>query len=102
MLEVRDLRVAYGKIEAVKGITFSVDSGEVVTLIGTNGAGKTTTLRTLSGLLHPIAGEIHFEGERIDALPAHLIVQRGIAHAPEGRRIFPHMSVRENLDLGAF
>jgi branched-chain amino acid transport system ATP-binding protein len=74
----------------------------VVTLIGTNGAGKTTTLRTLSGLLRPLAGEIRFEGERIDGMPAHKIVERGIAHAPEGRRIFPRMSVRENLDLGAF
>jgi branched-chain amino acid transport system ATP-binding protein len=102
MLEVHDLHVAYGKIEAVKGISFDVQVGEVVTLIGTNGAGKTTTLRTLSGLLRPRAGEVMFEGERIDGLAAHTIVERGIAHAPEGRRIFPRMSVRENLDLGAF
>ena len=102
MLEVRDLHVAYGKIEAVKGISFDVDAGDVVTLIGTNGAGKTTTLRTLSGLLRPVSGQVLFEGERIDGLPAHVIVERGMAHSPEGRRIFPRMSVRENLDLGAF
>ena len=102
MLEVRDLRVAYGKIEAVKGISFSVEAGQVVTLIGSNGAGKTTTLRTLSGLLRPASGEVVFEGERIDHLPAHQIVQRGIAQSPEGRRIFPRMTVEENLELGAF
>ena len=102
MLEVRDLRVAYGRIEAVRGISFWVGRGEVVALIGSNGAGKTTTLRTLSGLLRPIGGEVHFEGERIDRLPAHEIVARGIAHAPEGRRLFPRMTVQENLDLGAY
>ncbi len=102
LLEVNDLRVAYGKIEAVKGISFAVGRGSVVTLIGTNGAGKTTTLRTLSGLLRPLAGEVRFEGERIDHLPAHTIVERGVAHAPEGRHIFPRMSVRENLELGAY
>jgi branched-chain amino acid transport system ATP-binding protein len=102
MLDVRDLRVAYGKIEAVKGITFSVDAGEVVTLIGANGAGKTTTLRTLSGLLRPADGTVAFEGQPIDHLKAHEIVERGIAHAPEGRRIFPRLTVLENLELGAF
>jgi branched-chain amino acid transport system ATP-binding protein len=102
MLEVRDLRVAYGKIEAVKGISFSVEAGQVVTLIGGNGAGKTTTLRTLSGLLPPVAGEIHFEGQRLDGTAAHDIVKRGIAHSPEGRKIFPRMTVEENLELGAF
>jgi branched-chain amino acid transport system ATP-binding protein len=102
LLEVTDLRVAYGNIEAVKGISFYVDAGEVVTLIGGNGAGKTTTLRTVSGLLRPKAGEIWFESERIDVLPAYDIVRLGIAHAPEGRKIFPRMTVRENLDLGAF
>jgi branched-chain amino acid transport system ATP-binding protein len=102
LLEVTDLRVAYGNIEAVKGISFHVDAGEVVTLIGGNGAGKTTTLRTVSGLLRPKAGEIWFESERIDVLPAYDIVRLGIAHAPEGRKIFPRMTVRENLDLGAF
>ncbi len=102
MLQVEDLRVAYGKIEAVKGISFQVEAGQVVTLIGGNGAGKTTTLRTLSGLLRPVAGRITFEGHDISAMPAHEIVAKGIAHSPEGRRIFPQMSVQENLELGAF
>jgi len=102
MLEVRDLRVAYGKIEAVKGISFTVEAGQVVTLIGGNGAGKTTTLRTLSGLLKPMAGTITFEGKPINAVPAHQIVELGIAHSPEGRKIFPRMTVLENLELGAF
>lgn len=102
MLEVEDLEVSYGKIVAVKGVSFSVDEGEVVTLIGTNGAGKTTTLRTISGLLRPSAGRVTFRGERIDALPAHKIVTLGLAHSPEGRRIFPQMTVEENLRLGAF
>ncbi|HEX2046812.1 MAG TPA: ABC transporter ATP-binding protein [Acidimicrobiales bacterium] len=102
MLEVRDLRVAYGQIEAVRGIGFDVDAGRVVALIGSNGAGKTTTLRTLSGLQRAKAGEIRFDGERIDRLPAHEIVARGVAHAPEGRRLFGRMTVRENLDLGAY
>ena len=91
MLEVRDLEVAYGKIVAVKKISFSVEQGQVVSLIGTNGAGKTTTLRTISGLLRPSSGEILFQGERIDTTPAHDIVERGLAHSPEGRRIFPRL-----------
>jgi branched-chain amino acid transport system ATP-binding protein len=102
MLEVRDLRVAYGKIEAVKGISFSVDEGQVVTLIGTNGAGKTTTLRTISGLLRPSSGSISFQGKPIHNTAAHDIVSLGLAHSPEGRRIFPRLSVEENLMLGAF
>jgi len=102
LLEVRDLRVAYGRIEAVRGVSFTVTQGQVVTLIGSNGAGKTTTLRTLSGLLRPSGGEVLFDGERIERLPAHRIVERGIAHAPEGRHVFARMSVRENLDLGAY
>jgi branched-chain amino acid transport system ATP-binding protein len=102
LLDVVDLRVAYGKIEAVKGISFSVQAGQVVTLIGGNGAGKTTTLRAISGLLRPAGGQITFDGNRIDDTPAHEIVERGVAQSPEGRRIFPRMSVRENLDLGAF
>jgi branched-chain amino acid transport system ATP-binding protein len=102
LLEVTDLRVAYGKIEAVKGISFAVPAGQVVTLIGGNGAGKTTTLRAISGLLRSAGGEITFDGARIDDTPAHEIVERGVAQSPEGRRIFPRMSVRENLDLGAF
>ncbi len=102
MLEVKDLEVSYGKIVAVKGISFSVGEGEVVTLIGTNGAGKTTTLRTISGLLRPSGGEIRFRGDRIDTTAAHQIVGMGLAHSPEGRRIFPRMTVEENLRLGAF
>jgi len=102
MLEVRDLEVAYGKIVAVKKISFSVEQGQVVSLIGTNGAGKTTTLRTISGLLRPTSGEILFQGERIEQMAAHDIVARGLAHSPEGRRIFPRLSVEENLMLGAF
>jgi branched-chain amino acid transport system ATP-binding protein len=102
MLEVKDLEVTYGKIRAVKKISFSVDEGQVVTLIGTNGAGKTTTLRTISGLLRPSAGEISFEGRRIDKVAAHDIVSMGVAQSPEGRRIFPRLSVEENLMLGAF
>jgi len=102
LLEVQDLRVAYGAIEAVKGITFSVEAGQIVTLIGGNGAGKTTTLRTLSGLLRPTAGEIKFDGRSLRGLPGHVVVQRGLAHAPEGRRIFGRMTIQENLELGAF
>ncbi|MBM6403817.1 ABC transporter ATP-binding protein [Phycicoccus sp. CSK15P-2] len=102
MLEVKDLVVSYGKIKAVKGISFSVEQGEVVTLIGTNGAGKTTTLRTISGLLRPSSGSIMFDGRDLTKVPAHEIVQLGLAHSPEGRRIFPKMTVEENLMLGAF
>jgi branched-chain amino acid transport system ATP-binding protein len=102
LLAVDGLEVAYGKIRAVKGVSFSVPAGAVVTLIGANGAGKTTTLRTLSGLLNPSAGTVSFDGRRIDGMPAHEIVELGIAHVPEGRRIFPRMTVGENLELGAF
>ena len=102
LLEVEDLRVAYGKIEAVKGISFTVEAGQVVTLIGTNGAGKTTTLRTLSGLLKPIGGSIRFDGKPLASVPAHKIVSLGLAHSPEGRHIFPRMTIEENLLLGAF
>ena len=102
MLEVTDLEVSYGKIKAVKGITFTVEEGEVVTLIGTNGAGKTTTLRTISGLLRPAAGSITFQGKDLTTVAAHDIVQLGLAHSPEGRRIFPRLTVEQNLRLGAF
>ncbi|MFF7631704.1 ABC transporter ATP-binding protein [Kitasatospora sp. NPDC008050] len=102
LLDVKDLRVAYGKIEAVKGISFTVAAGEVTTLIGTNGAGKTTTLRTLSGLLRPTAGSITFDGQDLTTVPAHRIVALGLAHSPEGRHIFPRMTIEENLLLGAF
>jgi branched-chain amino acid transport system ATP-binding protein len=102
VLEVKDLVVSYGRVRAVKSISFSVDQGQVVSLLGTNGAGKTTTLRTVSGLHGADSGEIWFDGERIDRLPAHKIVQRGLAHSPEGRRIFPRLTVADNLALGAF
>ncbi|MFR9795628.1 ABC transporter ATP-binding protein [Streptomyces sp. MS06] len=102
LLEVEDLRVAYGKIEAVKGISFKIDAGEVVTLIGTNGAGKTTTLRTLSGLLQPTTGKITFDGQSLRKTPAHKIVSLGMAHSPEGRHIFPRMTIEDNLHLGAY
>jgi branched-chain amino acid transport system ATP-binding protein len=102
MLEVEDLHVSYGAIEAVKGISFIVEEGQIVTLIGGNGAGKTTTLRTLSGLLKPTQGDIRYEGKSIRGLAGHAVVQRGVAHCPEGRRIFGRMSIQENLDLGAY
>jgi branched-chain amino acid transport system ATP-binding protein len=102
LLEVDDLHVAYGHIKAVKGLSFSVEQGQVVTLIGTNGAGKTTTLRTISGLLRPSAGRILFGGKPIHAMPAHEIVAMGLAHSPEGRHIFPRLSTDENLLLGAY
>jgi branched-chain amino acid transport system ATP-binding protein len=101
-LDVKDIHVFYGNIEAVKGMSFHVNQGEIVCLIGANGAGKTTTLRTISGLLRPAEGAIFYEGQRIDLVPAHQIVGLGVAQSPEGRRIFPRMSVRENLDMGAF
>ncbi len=102
MLEVKDLVVSYGKIKAVKGISFTVGEGEVVSLIGTNGAGKTTTLRTISGLIRPVSGSITFNGQDLTTVAAHEIVQLGLAHSPEGRRIFPRLTVEENLLLGAF
>ncbi|MDP1720155.1 MAG: ABC transporter ATP-binding protein [Candidatus Nanopelagicaceae bacterium] len=102
LLEVDDLKVAYGSILAVKGVSLVVNEGEIVTLIGSNGAGKSTTLRTISGLLKPKGGTILFRGEHIEGRPGHEIVARGLCQSPEGRRIFPRMSVRENLDLGAF
>jgi branched-chain amino acid transport system ATP-binding protein len=102
VLEVRDLHVSYGEIPALKGISLTVGAGEIVALLGSNGAGKTTTLRTLSGLLAPRAGDIVLEGRPIAGLPAHVIVRRGIAHVPEGRRIFNRLTVRENLEMGAY
>ncbi|MGL5927841.1 MAG: ABC transporter ATP-binding protein [Dermatophilaceae bacterium] len=102
MLEVTDLVVSYGKIKAVKGISFTVEEGQVVSLIGTNGAGKTTTLRTISGLLRPVSGSVTFNGQDLTTVAPHDIVTLGIAHSPEGRRIFPRLSVEENLMLGAF
>jgi branched-chain amino acid transport system ATP-binding protein len=102
LLELNDVHVRYGGIEAVKGITFEVDEGELVTLIGGNGAGKTTTLKTVSGLKRPSEGSILFDGRPIDSIPAHEIVDLGICQAPEGRRIFPRMTVHENLEMGAY
>ena len=102
MLKIENLEVAYGNIKAIKGISLEVNQGEIVTLIGSNGAGKSTTLRTISGLIKPKSGEILFNGKRIDGVPGHEIVGMGICHSPEGRRIFPRMTVKENLELGAF
>ena len=102
MLKVKDLNVHYGKIHAIKGISFEVNEGEIVTLIGANGAGKTTILQTISGLLKPSEGMISFEGENLNKVPAHQIPVMGIAHVPEGRRIFAEMTVYENLQMGAF
>jgi len=102
MLTVESLQVYYGNIAAVKGISLKVYEGEIVTLIGGNGAGKSTTMRTISGLLRPKRGEIVFEGQRTSGLKGHEVAQRGIAQSPEGRRIFPRMTVTENLELGAF
>jgi branched-chain amino acid transport system ATP-binding protein len=102
LLEVRDLDVHYGGIHALKGVSFTVEEGKIVTLIGANGAGKTTTLRTISGLLKPTRGSVTFCGRPITALPAHTIVARGLAHVPEGRGIFSNLTVDENLMLGAY
>lgn len=102
LLEVKDLRVHYGKAEALKGFSINVKEGSIVTLIGANGAGKTTTLRTISGLKAPTSGEIWFRGERIDGIPAHDIVKLGIAHIPEGRIVFAPMTVLDNLKMGAY
>ncbi len=102
ILEVKDLHVSYGAIRALHGISFKVHPGEIVTLIGANGAGKSTTLRTISGLLRPDQGEIYFEGKPISRLDADAIVRLGIIHVPEGRRIFAPLTVRENLEMGAY
>ena len=102
LLEIENLHVRYGAIEAVKGISFQVDEGEIVALLGSNGAGKTTTLRTIAGLLAPSEGKMIFGGADLEKLPAHAIVGRGLAHCPEGRKIFSTMTVDENLDLGAY
>ncbi len=102
LLEVSDIHTYYGAIEALKGVSLSVDPGEVVTLIGSNGAGKSTTLRSISGLTPARAGQVTFDGEDITGVPAHEVVGRGVALAPEGRHCFPRMTVRENLELGAY
>jgi branched-chain amino acid transport system ATP-binding protein len=102
LLEIDDIRTAYGSIEALKGVSLTVEEGEVVTLIGSNGAGKSTTLRSISGLTPPRSGSIRFRGEEISTLPAQDIVRLGISQSPEGRRCFQRMTVRENLELGAY
>jgi branched-chain amino acid transport system ATP-binding protein len=102
MLHVSDLSVSYGAISALSGISFKIEQGSIVTLIGGNGAGKTTTLRTISGLLRPKSGSVTFLGENITALPAHKIVARGLCHVPEGRMIFSNLTVDENLSMGAY
>ena len=102
ILHVEDLNVYYGSIHAVKGISFDVEEGEIVTLIGANGAGKSTTLNTVAGLLKPREGKVEFEGESLLGIPPHKIVSRGMALCPEGRRVFLQMSVRDNLEMGAF
>jgi len=102
LLEIKDLWVHYGNAEAVRGISMEVEEGSIVTLIGANGAGKTTTLRTISGLKRPTSGEIWYEGKRIDRLPPHEVVKRGITHVPEGRQLFYSLSVIQNLEMGGF
>jgi branched-chain amino acid transport system ATP-binding protein len=102
LLEVKDITVHYFKVPAIRNVSITVDDGEIVALIGSNGAGKTTTLRAISGLKRPTTGEIHFRGQRIDDLPPHKINALGIAMVPEGRRVFPQMTVLENLLMGAF
>jgi len=102
MLEVNKINVFYGDLQALWGVSLKVEKGELISIVGSNGAGKTTTLKTISGILRPASGEIKFMGERIDRLPPHKIVEMGIAHVPEGRGIFPFMSVKENLEIGAY
>jgi branched-chain amino acid transport system ATP-binding protein len=102
MLELQDVHTYYGHIHALKGISLSVEKGEIVTLIGSNGAGKSTTLRTISGLTHPRAGKVTLDGQVLNSVPAHEIASKGVAQSPEGRRIFPRMTVLENLEMGAF
>jgi len=102
LLEVNDIETYYGAIKALKGLSISVEKGEIVTLIGANGAGKSTTLNTICGILHPRSGTVYLDGEPIHELPAHEIVMRGVAQAPEGRRVFGRLNVTENLEMGAY
>jgi branched-chain amino acid transport system ATP-binding protein len=102
LLEMSDVVVRYGAVTALGGVSLTVTDGEIVTLLGANGAGKTTTLRTISGLLRPVTGAVSFDGELLSTLPAHAIVERGISHVPEGRGVFPRMTVQENLLMGAY
>ncbi len=102
LIEVDDIEVRYGAIRALKGVTFHANEGEIVALLGSNGAGKTTTQKTVSGMLRPSKGEVRYEGKRIDGIPAHDLVSLGICHVPEGRHVFPRMTVEENLEIGAY
>lgn len=102
LLHVENIHSYYGNIHALQGVSLYVDEGEIVTLIGANGAGKSTTIRTISGLMHPRVGKVWFEGEEISSTPAHNLVSRGIAQSPEGRRVFPRLSVSDNLQMGAY
>ncbi len=102
LLELTDVHAYYGNIHALKGVSLSVDEGEIVTLIGSNGAGKSTTLRTIAGLMTPRAGEVRLQSQRLNGVPPHKIVAMGVSQSPEGRRIFPRMTVQENLEMGAF
>ena len=102
MLKVKEVHVYYDAIHALKGVSFSVEKGELVTLLGANGAGKTTTLKTVSGLLRPLRGSVELEGSSLDGVAPHEIVRRGVAHVPEGRKIFPRFTVLENLQIGGF
>jgi branched-chain amino acid transport system ATP-binding protein len=102
LLDVDDIEVRYGTIRALKGVSFHVNEGEIVALLGANGAGKTTTQKTVSGMLRPSLGAITYDGKRIDGIPAHELISLGICHVPEGRHVFPRMTVHENLEMGAF
>jgi branched-chain amino acid transport system ATP-binding protein len=102
LLAVNDIEVRYGNIRALKGISFEVAEGEIVALLGANGAGKTTTQKTVSGMLRPSLGSIVYDGQRIDGIPAHDLIRLGVCHVPEGRHVFPRMTVAENLEMGAF
>ena len=102
MLEIKDLHVSYGGIQALRGVSLNVPDGKIVTLIGANGAGKSTTLKTISGLIHPKTGDVLYKGKSIKGVRAHKIVEAGLAHVPEGRHVFLHMTVEENLDMGGY
>ena len=101
-LELREVEAGYGDLPALRGVTLTVEPGEILSVVGANGAGKTTMLRLISGLLRPLRGEVWLDGDRLDRLPSHAIVERGVVQVPEGRKIFPSLTVQENLDLGAY